>query len=110
MLATAQGQGQDKDKDKVIKRFNIIADLTKYPQDTPEKALGSVVNALGNREVDYLLAHLAEPKFIDFRVATLAKEIAAKVNDENKLLLAFDRLLKETQEHFTDDPTRDIVI
>jgi len=78
MLATAgdkpaavQPGGVKPSGDKPVVRFGVAADLKEYPQGTPEEALGSVVKAVGQKRIDYLLAQLAEPAFVDARVKTL---------------------------------------
>jgi hypothetical protein len=71
--------------------FGIEADPAAYPQATAKDALASVLKVIDNKRIDYLLAQLADPKFVDERV---------KVYDGN-----FDTLVKETTEHLANDPT-----
>jgi len=49
-------------------RYGIDADLKKFPQATPQEALGSVLKAVEQKRHDYLVAHLADPDFIDERI------------------------------------------
>src|SRR5207244_4109918 len=56
----------------------------------PKTALASVVQALEDKRVDYLLAHLADPEFVDVRV------MLYKGN--------FEALVKETSTHMVDNP------
>jgi hypothetical protein len=72
------------------KRYDVPLNLTKFPQDEPKTALGSVVKALEDRRIDYLLAHLADPEFVDDRV---------KLYGGN-----FEELVKETTVHMLDNP------
>ncbi len=52
-------------------RYGIAADLKAFPQQTPREALASVLKAIEGKRLDYLLAHLAEPGFVDDRVKRL---------------------------------------
>jgi hypothetical protein len=89
-VCVAPGRGQEA-KDKIPNRFGIEAKLEDFPQDTAKKALDSVIKAIEAKKIDYLLAHLADPKFVDARV---------RLHD-NK----FDDLVKETTEYLAGDPT-----
>jgi hypothetical protein len=51
-------------------RHGIAADLKTYPQATPKQALASALQAVANKRVDYLLAQLADPQWVDARVRT----------------------------------------
>jgi hypothetical protein len=53
------------------KRYGIAADLKTYPQGTAKEALASVLKAIDAKRLDYLVAHLADPTFIDDRVKRL---------------------------------------
>jgi hypothetical protein len=86
-LGTAAGQ----DKEKPEERYKIKANLEAFPQDKPDKALKSVLKAIAAKKIDYLLAQLADPKWVDGRV---------RLYDGN-----FDALVKETTDHLGDDPT-----
>lgn len=73
MLALAQDKpAVDKPADKAAARFGVPVDLKEYPQDNPQDALASVLKAVGQKRLDYLLAQLAEPSFVDARVKVLA--------------------------------------
>jgi hypothetical protein len=71
-------------------RYGITPDPKSYPQSTPKEALGSILKAVENKRVDYLLAHLADPEFVDRRV----KENGGK----------FEDLVEETRRKLVDDP------
>lgn len=74
--------------DAPARRFGVEADLKTYPQATPKEALASVLKAVGAKRADYVLAHLADPQFVDRRV----KETS------------YDDLLAETTTKLVDDP------
>src|SRR3954453_16026816 len=78
--ASAQTAG----KGKPVVNFNVEADFDKYPQKTPQEALGSVVRALTDRRVDYLLAHLADPAFVQAKLRTLTAEMSACLAEDTK--------------------------
>jgi hypothetical protein len=52
-------------------RHGIQPDLKRYPQATPKEALASVIKAVEDRRIDYLLAHLADPDWVEKRVKDL---------------------------------------
>jgi hypothetical protein len=85
LLAPALGQ------EKLAKRYGFEANTDFYPQKTPQEALASAVKTIENKRVDYLLAQLADPKYVD--------------DDAVRTFLAFDRLVKETGEYYLEDPT-----
>lgn len=103
-LAGAHGQAGDKGKN--VKRFGIVLDAKKYPQATPKETLDSVVKAISDNRVDYMLAHLADPDFVDRRVELYEKDLDASQKGEARKLVAFDRLVKETTEKFLEDPSK----
>jgi hypothetical protein len=61
--------GQDKAKE--TKRYGIALDTKAYPQATAKEALASVIKATEAQRIDYLVAHLADPAFVDDRVKRL---------------------------------------
>jgi hypothetical protein len=73
------------------KRFNIELDLDKFPQATPKDTLASLLKAIELRKVDYLLAQLADPEYIDRRV----KQVHAG---------KFDGMVEETTAKLANDP------
>ncbi len=97
-LTWGQGPG------KLAKRFGFDANTDAYPQATPKDTIESLVKAFDNRRVDYLLAQLADPRFVDETVASY-KTAIRQGDDKSRLFLAFDRLVTETTQYFLDDPT-----
>jgi hypothetical protein len=53
------------------RRYGIALDARTYPQASAKAALASVLKAIDARKFDYLLAHLANPTFVDDRVKRL---------------------------------------
>jgi len=63
-------------------RYGVAADLKAYPQATPQECLSSVLKAADDDRFDYLLAHLADPAFVDERVRVLhGGKFEAQVED-----------------------------
>ncbi|MGH7170500.1 MAG: hypothetical protein ACRELG_09515 [Gemmataceae bacterium] len=52
-------------------RYGIAPDLKTYPQATAKETLASVIKAVKNKRVDYVVAQLADPAFVDDRVKRL---------------------------------------
>jgi hypothetical protein len=73
------------------KRYGLEADLQTYSQKSPQETLTSVLKAVENKRLDYLLAHLADPVFVDERVK--------KFHNGD-----FDTLVRETTDKFAADP------
>ena len=60
-------------------RYGVAVKLKTYPQDTPRKALASAVDAVEKGDTAYLVAHLLDPGFIEFRLSERAKQFEANV-------------------------------
>ena len=86
------------------KRYGFEVNLNYYPQKTPQETLLSVVKAFENKRVDYLLAQLADPPFVDETVAAY-KTTMRQGNDKANVFLAFDRLVSETTQYLLGDPS-----
>ena len=94
-----------------VKRYGVELDLDKYPQATPKDALASVLKAIEYRKIDYLLAHLADPKYVDHRVQQvhggkfegMVEEVTDKLSNDpgavKKLHQFLDEGTWETQEN-----------
>jgi len=54
--------------DGVPPRFDVIHNPEVYFQDTPQRTLSSVLDALGRDRYDYVVAHLLDPAFVDARL------------------------------------------
>lgn len=91
LLSVTAGQSRQSEAEKKIApRFGVDADLDRYPQATAKDALRSVLKAIEAKKFDYLLAHLADPKFVDDRV----KDAGGK----------FEVMVRETARKFERDP------
>ena len=96
--------GQEKVEGQPEERFKVPVDLVRYPQGTPEQTIASIVKALKEQDLSYLMAQLADPKYVDTRVKEL-KTRYEKGSDEDRNLVAFDDLVKEVAKHLSDDPS-----
>lgn len=102
LLGTSTLAAQDQPAAKLGKRYGSTYEAILYPQKTPQEALQSLMKALDGRRIEYLLAHLADPKFVDSRVSEYAAFL--KGNEEARVIVAFERLTRETALHFQEDP------
>jgi hypothetical protein len=102
MTAGVMVASHAQEPDKLAKRYGFEVNATVYPQESPLKALASVVKAIQNGRIDYLLAQLADPQFVDRRVGEYKTQLVG--SEDAKTILAFQRLAKETADHFREDP------
>jgi hypothetical protein len=99
--AAAWSQG---DSGEPVQRFGIPANPDKYPQNKPDVALSSAVKAVELGKIDYLLAHLVDPVFVDKHVQEYRGQINRDLKEQARTLLAFERFVDETRDHFRSDP------
>lgn len=92
-LPAAQGE-------KSSARYEVEAHPKSFPQGTPKEALASVLKAIDLKRIDYLLAHLSDPDWVDERAKTyeggfteLVKEATAQLDPPAVKKLS--RFLKE---------------
>lgn len=85
------------------KRYEIEENLVKFPQQSPQQAMQSVVKLLNENRLDYLVAHLADPAYVDAKVEAYSKLFEGPPKAVE--LVAFNQLVKEIGEHFRLDPT-----
>src|SRR6516162_941770 len=52
-------------------RYGVAVDVRTYPQGTAKESLASVLQAVEARRIDYVVAQLADPAFVDDRVQRL---------------------------------------
>jgi hypothetical protein len=103
LLVTLAGLAGAQEQEKLVQRYNLEFSLSQYPQKTPQEALQSIVKAYDSKRMDYLLAHLAEPRFVDETVANY-KNSLREGTEKSKQFLAFDRLVSEATQYFLEDP------
>lgn len=84
------------------KRYGYDVQPLVYAQKTPQEAVTSIVRALDRNRYDYLMAHLADPRFVDPRVKAIMKDIT-QGSEEGRAIVAFDKLVKEIKDHFLED-------
>ncbi|HEY1859126.1 MAG TPA: hypothetical protein VGG61_02160 [Gemmataceae bacterium] len=61
----------------VVQHYGISADYKTYPQATPKETLASLLKAVEDKHLDYVLAHLADPHWVEKRV----KDLGGKFED-----------------------------
>ncbi|HLW68760.1 MAG TPA: hypothetical protein VKS79_25805 [Gemmataceae bacterium] len=83
---------QEKKAEPPPPRYGVKADLEAYPQGSAKEAMKSIATALERTRVDYILAHLTDPLFVDSRV----KEFNGN----------FEGLVRDTEEHLADPKRR----
>ena len=102
-LVAAVGGPAQESKEAPPRRYGIEATLRDYPQETVKETLASVLQAVERRRINYLLAHLVDPAFVDKRVKEvyggdfeeLVRETTAKLADNPAALKELQRFLKE---------------
>ncbi len=99
----AFSDAQDEVKKKPAVRFGFEIDEVTYPQQSARDALKSIVVAIDRKRVDYMLAQLVDPAYVDYWVEQYKRDFVLG-KEEGKRLLAFDRLTKETNQYFQSDP------
>jgi hypothetical protein len=52
-------------------RYGVAVDTRTYPQGTAKETLASVLKAVEARRIDYVVAQLADPAFVDDRIQRL---------------------------------------
>jgi hypothetical protein len=63
-------------------RYGVPLDVKTYPQSTPKESMASVIKAIGDKNIRYLVAHLADPDFVDDRVKRIyGGKFAEQVQD-----------------------------
>ena len=102
LCASAQDEGKSAPKD--APRYGVSYEPLLYPQKEPDETARSIVKAIESKRFDYLLAQLADPKYVDLKIAEYRDLLPKVAKDEARVVLAFDRLVRETAQHFQDDP------
>lgn len=91
------------------RRYGVILNLGRYPQATPKETLASILEAIDNHRLDYVLAQLTDPNFVDERVKRLGgnfdelvKETRTKLADNSDAVKELRRFLKEGEFNAAD--------
>jgi hypothetical protein len=88
---------------KKPRRFGIEYNDELYPQGTPADAMKSIIKAIDREKVNYMMAQIADPTYVDYWVDEYKVDFP-KAKEEGRRILAFDRLVRETIMHFQNDP------
>ncbi|HEV3204553.1 MAG TPA: hypothetical protein VGY77_09225 [Gemmataceae bacterium] len=110
MLVVGNTRAQDAKTAKLAMRYGIEVDLVTYPQATPKDALASVLKAIEAGKINYLLAHLADPDWVDQQVKkdhngqfeVLVKETTEKIANDRTSIKELRRFLQEGTWETTD--------
>jgi hypothetical protein len=85
------------------KRYGVELDRENFPQETPKEALDSIIKAIQMKKVDYLVAQLADPAFVDQRIKEhhggkfeeMVRETTTNLVDKPETIKILRRFLKE---------------
>jgi len=99
--STAAGQ------EKIPPRYNVEADVDRLSQKTPQDALRSLLKAIESKRVDYALAHIAEPAFVDQRVKDVGGRFEVMVQETTRKLDADPESIRELRKFLTDGEWQD---
>ena len=105
LTLAAAGLSQEGGEDKSLRRYGVDLNLKRFPQATPQEALQSVLKTLESRKIFYLVAHLADPKYIDEQVREQKKQVGRKGKEADRDLVAFDRVVQDITRHLREDPS-----
>jgi len=84
-------------EERIPARYGIEPDLDHYPQATPKETLASVLQAIQRERINYLLAHLADPAFVDERVRGAGRDFEAVVRETTTKLADNPQSVQELQ-------------
>lgn len=99
---------KDSKASKLAKRYGIEVDLLEYPQATPQEALRSVLKAIDAGRINYLLAQLADPDWVDQRVKQLHQGKFDDMVEETRAKLANDKTSLKELRRFAEEGQWDI--
>jgi hypothetical protein len=90
-LALAAQNGADK---TMTKRYGIEADLKSYPQATPKETLASLLKTIDAKRVNYVLAQMTDPDWVDRRVKETEGGFIALVEEGTARLVGDPAIVK----------------
>jgi HEAT repeat protein len=91
LLLIAETSGAARQGEEAAVRYDVHARLQDFPQATAKQTLASVLEALDQKRINYVLAQLTDPDFVDRRV-------------KNVYGGNFEELVKETSTKLADNP------
>jgi hypothetical protein len=102
---------QDTTDERPAMRYGLNAHLREFPQGTPKEALASVILAMEQGRIDYLLAQLSNPEFVDNRVKQvhggkfedLISETRTKLNDNPAVIKELRHFLQDGDWQIADN-------
>jgi hypothetical protein len=101
LLAVANVLAQEKKAEPPPPRFGVKSDLEAYPQGSAKETMKSIATALERTRMDYILAHLTNPIFVDEKVKEFNGDFEAFARNADEHLAdpkrrqEFLRFLKE---------------
>jgi len=81
LLGAAGLAAMAKEKNQEGTRYGVPLELATYPQGRPQETLASVLKAIAAKRLDYVVAQLSDPAFIDYRVKTFGGRFPEQVED-----------------------------
>jgi len=94
-------------QERIPPRYNIESDIDRLPQKTPKETLRSVLAAIEAKRINYVLAHLAEPTFVDQRIKDTGGRFDVMVQETTRKLEADAESLRELRKFLTDGEWKD---
>lgn len=94
-------------QDKIPPRYGVEADVDRLPQKTPQDTLRSLLKSIDGKRVDYVLAHLADPAFVDQRVKDTGGRFEVMVQETARKLDADPESIRELRKFLTDGEWQD---
>jgi hypothetical protein len=102
LIVVTAAAAQDKKAEAPAARYGIAADPETYPQVSAKQTLASIAKALERKRIEYVLAHLTNPDYVDDAVQKLGGKldelvaaVGAHMADHPKETQALIRILKE---------------
>jgi hypothetical protein len=99
---------EPKKQTKPTTRYGIQPNVELYSQATPKEALASVLKAIDGGRITYLLAQLADPQWVDGRVAQLHSGNFDALVEETTQKLNHDRTSLKELRRFLSDATWEV--
>jgi hypothetical protein len=88
---------------KLNTRYEITVDQDAFSQKTPKEALTSVLKAIQAKKIDYLVAQLSDPAWVDQLIKEehkgsfdgMVKEVTTKLLDDSDTVAQLRRFIKD---------------